>query len=140
MRWALHRLGAEILRRASSRRRPVHAEDPALLAFCGLPPDAPVPQPLVAPPNAAALLVRAHADALVAGLRTRLAGRDVACRDDTALLAGTVRRRGEVVADPGWIEVELGLDEVSVDLRVAGLDLDPGWFPALGCVVRFRYV
>jgi hypothetical protein len=56
------------------------------------------------------------------------------------LLAAVVHRRAEIVADPGWIDVELDLDEVSVDLRAAGLDLDPGWLPTIGCVVRFRYV
>ena len=25
-------------------------------------------------------------------------------------------------------------------LEGLGLDLDPGWLPAIGCVVRFRYV
>ena len=51
-----------------------------------------------------------------------------------------VRRRvAEIVVDPGWIEVRLQLEEVDVDLRRAGLDLDPGWLPWLGAVVRFVY-
>jgi len=44
-----------------------------------------------------------------------------------------------VEAAPGWIDVLLDLDELSVEVRRAGLDLDPGYLPWLGCVVRFRY-
>ena len=56
------------------------------------------------------------------------------------LLDLVCRRRGELVFDPGWIELCLPADEVSVELRRAGLDLDPGWLPWLGAVVRFAYV
>jgi hypothetical protein len=31
------------------------------------------------------------------------------------------------------------LDSVDLDIRRAGLDLDPGWVPWLGVVVRYRY-
>ena len=48
-------------------------------------------------------------------------------------------RRGTVLFAPAWIEIVLALDEVDVDVRVAGLDLDPGWVPWLGCVLRYRY-
>ena len=50
------------------------------------------------------------------------------------------RRRGESEVDHGWVELRLPLDAVSPDLRRAGLDLDPGWLPWLGAVVRFVYV
>ncbi len=56
------------------------------------------------------------------------------------LLLSVCRRHAVIQADPGWIDVDLRLDEVSVDVRRAGLDLDPGYLPWLGCVVRFRYV
>ena len=61
--------------------------------------------------------------------------RDLLDRPDrrrTRSLDVVCRRRGEIVADPGWIEVRLPLDEVSVEVRRAGLDLDPGWIPWLG--------
>ena len=41
--------------------------------------------------------------------------------------------------EPGWVDVELDLEEVSTAVRRAGLDLDPGYLPWLGVVVRFRY-
>ena len=55
------------------------------------------------------------------------------------LLDFVCRRRGEIAFDPGWVELRLPVDEISVELRRAGLDLDPGWVPWLGCVVRFVY-
>ena len=48
-------------------------------------------------------------------------------------------RPGEVVADPGWIELHLSLSEVDVEVRTAGLDLDPGFLPWLGVVVTVSY-
>ena len=51
-----------------------------------------------------------------------------------------VRRPGSVLARPGWIEVRLPAEQVDLQVRRAGLDLDPGWVPWLGAVVRYRYV
>jgi hypothetical protein len=55
-------------------------------------------------------------------------------------LAALVARRAEIVADPGWIEARLALEEIDTRVRRAGLDLDPGYLPWLGVVVKFRYV
>ena len=58
-------------------------------------------------------------------------------------LANRQRRRvaeeAAIVADPGWLEAHFPLSTVSIDLRRAGLDLDPGYLPWLGVVVRFVY-
>jgi hypothetical protein len=43
------------------------------------------------------------------------------------------------VTEPGWIELRFSLDEVSTEIRRAGLDLDPGYVPWLGVVMRFIY-
>jgi hypothetical protein len=56
------------------------------------------------------------------------------------VVARIARRRGRVFAERGWIDIELSLDEVDIDVRRAGLDVDPGWVAWLGSVVRFRYV
>ena len=40
---------------------------------------------------------------------------------------------------PGLVEVGLSLDDVDLNVRRAGLDLDPGWVWWLGATVRFRY-
>lgn len=118
--------------------------------------------------EALAGLTEEHADLVAdlppAGKAARRAVDDLACRWATAtarrvaLAAGTdpvppvedveavpalletiVRRPGRITASPGWIDVGLELADVDVGLRRAGLDLDPGWIPWLGVVVRFRY-
>lgn len=41
--------------------------------------------------------------------------------------------------DASHVEVLYKLDAVRLDVRRAGLDIDPGWLPWLGKVVRFHY-
>src|SRR6185295_46497 len=48
-------------------------------------------------------------------------------------------RRAEIVSDPGWLEVRFALDDVSTEIRRAGLDLNPGYVAWLGLVVVFVY-
>jgi len=59
--------------------------------------------------------------------------------DRAALIEFVCHRSAEIVADPGWIDVRFSLDEVATEIRRAGLDLDPGYVPWLGVVVRFIY-
>ena len=134
LRPVLHELGRQLLVRAAPDAGPPAAEDPALLAFCGLSPGSAPPRPLAGP---AAKRTGLAADSVVSALRARVTG---PYRAGPALLLGVCRRHAVIHADPGWIDVDLRLDEVSVDVRRAGLDLDPGYLPWLGCVVRFRYV
>jgi len=49
------------------------------------------------------------------------------------------QRPGRLAIEPGWIELTLPLDQVDTGVRRLGLDLDPGYLPWLGCVVRIRY-
>jgi hypothetical protein len=44
-----------------------------------------------------------------------------------------------VTGSPGWLEVRLPLATVDLTIRRAGLDIDPGWLPWLGAVVRYVY-
>ena len=53
----------------------------------------------------------------------------------------------EIVRRPGWItltrtdlDVSLALDLADIRIRRIGLDLDPGWLPWFGRVVRFHYL
>jgi hypothetical protein len=59
---------------------------------------------------------------------------------DADLIRRIAGRSAEIVAEPAWLESRLSAAEVSTDVRRAGLDLDPGWIPWLGVVVRFVYV
>jgi hypothetical protein len=129
LRWTLHRLALTLA--------PAADGDPAALAFAGLPPEAAIPDEDVAPVTAdERLALGVLAGRVAERVRERLERPGVAPDE---LLDIVCRRRGEIVFDPGWLELRLPFDEISVELRRAGLDLDPGWLPWLGCVVRFVY-
>lgn len=136
LRPVLHELGRQLLARAAPDAEPVDAHDPALLAFCGISPGSKALRP---PGPRACERIGLAADSVVAALRERLPG-PASYRGDSVMLLSVCRRHAVIKADPGWIDVDLRLDEVRVDVRRAGLDLDPGYLPWLGCVVRFRYV
>jgi hypothetical protein len=128
--WTLYRLALLLA--------PVSENDPAALAFAGLPPFAPAPvvnEPSSSDEEDAAL--REARDAIVSALRARML--PAAEETDHELVARVTSRRADIVADPGWIEVRLAVADVNTDVRRAGLDLDPGWLPWLGLVVRFAY-
>jgi hypothetical protein len=119
---------------------PIGEDDPALAAFAGLDPGEASPWfTSLAPPT------RAERAALA-----RIADRWAQALDDVVSAAGRhpgaasipriAARHGTVVFRRGWIEVQLPMDEVDVDVRVIGLDLDPGWVPWLGHVLQYRYV
>jgi hypothetical protein len=128
LRWSLHALALLLA--------PIERDDPAALAFCGLPPDAEPPDERTRPPAPAEL-------ALLEDAGRRIAGRTAEVLrvygEPDGVLGSLVAREAEIVADPGWIDVRLRLEDVSTELRRSGLDLDPGWLPWLGCVVRFLY-
>ena len=48
-------------------------------------------------------------------------------------------RRGRILVTRTHLTVVFDLTSVRLDVRQAGLDLDPGWLPRLGRVVRFEY-
>jgi len=129
LRWTLFHLAKALA--------PVPDDDPAVLAFCGLGPDQEAPTRRAAPAGDLELdqMVRA-ARRVTEALRHRLSGTE---RSDRELLDWVCRRRARVLADPGWIELYFRLDAVATEIRRAGLDLDPGFVPWLGVVLKFHY-
>ena len=125
--WVLHQLAMAILE--------LPPDDPAALAFAGLTPDAESPSACEEGSNE---VERAVLQELVATISERLHSL-LELGNETNLIEFVCVRRAEIVADPGWIEVRLLLDEVSAEVRRAGLDLDPGYVSWLGVVVRFVY-
>lgn len=127
--WVVHQLGLALA--------PIESLDPAALAFAGLPPDAKPPSD---DEDATSETEARELKALATRVGERLCAL-LDCEDQAAgaVLDSVCRRRAEIVADPGWIEVKLSLDEVTTDIRRAGLDLNPGYVPWLGVVVVFVY-
>lgn len=130
--WLVQQLGMRLV--------PAAAEDPAVLALGGVDPELAAAQ---APPDeqeAAALDLFAERWAAVTAGRLRAAPAPEDPPESTADLVHRLAFRNAVVErEPGWVEVRLRLDDVDLDVRRAGLDIDPGWVWWLGQVVRFSY-
>ena len=131
VRWILHALAGALV--------PAGPGDPAALALAGLSPGDAGPT-VTSPPSDNEL---ASVGALASRWATATAHRLVivpwAGLEPSAVVERVTRRPGHVIADPGWIEIHLDLQDVDIDLRRAGLDVDPGWLPWLGTVVRIVY-
>ncbi|MEW2416036.1 hypothetical protein AB0953_20270 [Streptomyces sp. NPDC046866] len=128
--WVLHATARTLLPAADP-------DDPALLALAGTAPARAAPLLAAAPPTPRE---RPCLDALAAAWARATAARMAEPADPHRLVAAVARRRGRILAEPGWIEVVLPGADADVAVRRAGLDLDPGWVGWLGAVVRFRYV
>jgi len=119
--------GVPLRLHAIARALAVPDDDAAHRAFCG------GDVPRVEPPEAFA----AEAQAQVAQWAAWLD--HVAPELPEPRLAAVCRRDGRLRVEPGWIEVHLPLASVDTAIRRLGLDLDAGWLPWLGCVVRIHY-
>jgi len=133
-RLALRILATALIRFAAPELDP-GSEDPVVLAFSGLMPDA---EPL--DEDVAATWVEAEVGSLVTELRRCVEGVEDTGSSDQALLLRVIRRRARISAAVGLVDAEFDLDDVDIDVRRAGLDIDPGYVPWLGVFVRFRYV
>jgi hypothetical protein len=65
--------------------------------------------------------------------------REAAVRDARLPLLRIARRRGVAWISNERIDVELPVDAIDVRIRRAGFDVDPGFVPWLGRIVRFHY-
>ncbi len=128
-RWVLHRLALTLAE--------MEDDDPAALAFAGLEPSARPPSLDDLPPTPDERdAFRTCVDRIAACLAERLEWEGAV---DAVLLDYVCRKRARIIVDPGWIEVHLSLDEVATDIRRAALDLDLGYVPWLGTVLKFVY-
>jgi hypothetical protein len=125
--WVLHQLALALV--------PAEENDPAVLAFAGLPPDA------VPPSHEEEPITEAEQRAIASyAARLRKAVRDrLDRRDPEEALQFVCYRQATIVADPGWVEVHFALVDLSTEIRRAALDLNPDYLPWLGVVVKFVY-
>ena len=132
--WVLHGLAGSLL--------DLEAGDPAAAAFAGVVPGRPAPWDGDDPATPAeARALEELAQRVARRVHERLVGEAPPdARAAAATVRACARRRAELLCETGWFDVLLRLDEVVVETRRAGLDLDPGWIPWLGAVVRFVYV
>jgi hypothetical protein len=122
------------LRALATRLVPAAPSDPAVLVFAGLLPGENADDPEPSEEEAARLDLHAQRWALRTAERL-----DQPALDPFQAVTEVALRHGEIAAEPGWVDVHLGFDQVDVGIRRAGLDVDPGWVPWLGMVVRFIY-
>ena len=128
--WVLHAVGCQLV--------PAAPGDPALLAFAGLLPTDEPPSRAWRPADQAELdSIAGHARRWLAVTAQRLLHDGTATAETVERL---LHRGGTLFAERGWIDVEMPMSEVDIDIRRAGLDIDPGWIGWLGSVVKFRYV
>lgn len=131
LRWALHQLAMAIVS--------IKPHDPAALAFAGLMPnDLPPSKDQPPPSSQETALLQTWVNELCVAVLPRLGWQQREASHEL-LLDQLCRRHGRIIADPGWFEVHLSLNEISTDIRRAGLDLDPGYVPWLGVVLKFFY-
>lgn len=57
--------------------------------------------------------------------------------DDLAALL--LRQQAQVMVSPSHLDVHFALAEHPIEIRVAGLDRNPGWLPAAGRFIAFHY-
>jgi hypothetical protein len=131
VRWILHALAGALV--------PAGPGDPAALALAGLTPGDAGPTITSPPADNELASVGALASRWATATAHRLVIAPWAGLEPSAVVERVARRPGHVIADPGWIEIHLDLEDVDIDLRRAGLDVDPGWLPWLGAVVRIVY-
>lgn len=49
-------------------------------------------------------------------------------------------RAGTLYISRTHIDLVMGMPQISVPVRIAGLDANPGWIPELGRVITFHFV
>jgi hypothetical protein len=114
----------------------VPAADPAAAAFGGHDPGNRLPWLSDEPPTD----IELEAVTVVAGRWSHATAAALRRLDDPdEVVRSVLRRTGLIRYAPGWIDVRMPVDQVDLEVRRAGLDLDPGWVPWLGTVVRYVY-
>ena len=90
-------------------------------------------------PRTAAWRRRRWVACLARYLQARI-GRALGEKSGRAAVVVTCRQPGRITREHDRIEVHFPLADHPIALRLAGVDRDPGWIPAAGRFVEFRFV
>jgi hypothetical protein len=135
---------AIIARRLLGDRADV-ADDPIWTALAGVDNEgAADDEPAVAMFDRLAATAATILDAFVSDLDRRLqsalAFEPRSIEEGRALLAARVLfRRGRLAWSATHVDLHMTMDQVDIAVRLAGLDANPGWVPALGRVITFYF-
>jgi hypothetical protein len=99
--------------------------------------ESPAPSPLLGMEPSPEL--QRFLDRVVPFVRLRLESALRAGGADEGLESALFRRIGRIQATRAHVDVRMELDQVSVAVRIAGLDATPGWVPELARVVTFYF-
>jgi hypothetical protein len=99
--------------------------------------ESPAPSPLLGMEPSAEL--QRFLDRVVPFVRVRLESALRAGGADEGLESALFRRIGRIQATRAHVDVRMELDQVSVAVRIAGLDATPGWVPELARVITFYF-
>jgi hypothetical protein len=69
----------------------------------------------------------------------RALGLDLTGLQDLSGLAPYWKQRARVLVTPSHVDVIMALAELPIEIRLAGLDRDPGWVPAAGRFIAFHF-
>jgi hypothetical protein len=97
----------------------------------------PAPSPLLGMEPSAEL--QRFLDLVVPFVRLRVESALRAGGADEELESALFRRIGRIQATRAHVDVRMELDQVSLAVRIAGLDANPGWVPELARVVTFYF-
>ena len=81
--------------------------------------------------------IEAAAAGLVAWVRDTLA---ITCDDARDVVDECIATRALISVTPMHLDISAPLDAIRIPVRRAGLDVDPGWLPAWGRIVRFHFL
>jgi hypothetical protein len=111
------------------------ARTPSRAAFAA------APLPSLAGPLAAVLdrRLKRWLTLVISFIRLRLTLALGMAADDKSLSRAVLARRGRLFVTRTHVDLVMGLDSVTLPVRLAGLDRSPGWLPAFSRVVLFHY-
>ncbi len=122
----------------------ISPEDP-VLAFLGQQPEpSDVTPEFTAPPQWRRILpepVRSREWSLDSLVDTMVTAMERYCRDTATMEFGElVRRPGYIAVTKTHLDLTFSFSQLDIRVRMAGLDINPGWVPWLGRVFQFHYV